>query len=105
MAAITLRSDVSTDAFLEASERLEREFLGAQPGYLGRALTQDAQGRWMDVVLWADRESAEAILPKISGSEACAAYFGCMQGADVATPDAGIAHWHVARAFGAFAVT
>jgi hypothetical protein len=105
MAPITLRPDVSTEAFLDASERLEREFLGAQPGYLGRALTQDAQGRWMYVVLWADQAAAEAILPKIPESQACAAYFGCMQGADVATPDAGIAHWHVARAFGAFAVS
>ena len=103
LAPITLRAGVDEATLLAASERLERDFLQVSPGYLGRALTRDASGNWMDVVLWADEASAQAILPRIPDSAACAAYFACMQGADTAAPEAGVTHLRAVRAFGAFA--
>lgn len=103
LAPITLRPDVDATSLIAASERLEREFLVQQPGYLGRALTHAGGGRWMDVVFWADQAAAEAVIARIPGSEACAAYFACMEGADSNDAAAGVTHLQTVRRFGIFA--
>lgn len=103
IAPFTLAEGVDEAAVLAASERLEREFLHGTDGYLGRAISQLPDGRWADVVLWRSPAHAEAILPRIPESAACAAYFGCMVGADPADPSHGISVFRAVRTYGALA--
>jgi hypothetical protein len=104
LAPFVPKPGVAEAAILAAAERMEAEFLSQQPGYLGRAVTLDGDGRWMDIVLWADHAAAEAILPKIPSSPACAAYFDCMQGADPTDPAGGVTLLRALRTFGRLAV-
>lgn len=103
IAPFTLAEGVAETAMLEASERLEREFLRGTEGYLGRAVSQLADGRWADIVLWRSPEHAAAVLPKIPESAACAAYFGCMVGADPGDPTHGVSIFRAVRRYGALA--
>lgn len=103
IAPFTLAEGVVETAMLAASERLEREFLRGTEGYLGRAVSQLAEGRWADIVLWRSPEHAAAVLPKIPESAACAAYFGCMVGADPADPTHGVSIFRAVRRYGALA--
>jgi len=105
IAPFTLADGVDEATMLAASERLEREFLRGTEGYLGRATSQLPDGRWADVVLWRSRAHAEAILPRIPESAACAAYFGCMVGADPADPVHGVSLFRAVRTYGALAAT
>lgn len=103
LAPFVPKPGVTEAEVLAAAERMEHEFLSQQPGYLGRAVTCGADGRWMDVVLWADHAAAQAILPKIPLSAACAAYFACMAGADHADPAGGVTFLYAMRTFGRLA--
>lgn len=101
IAPFTLAEGVDEAAMLAASERLEREFLRGTDGYLGRAVSQLPDGRWADVVLWRSPEHAAAVLPRIPESAACAAYFGCMVGADPSDPAHGVSVFRAVRTYGA----
>lgn len=103
MAPFTLASGVSDAALLAASERLEREFLSQQKGYVGRALTRRPDGGWADVVMWESKESAEAIIPLVPQSPAAGAYFACMASADTDNPSQGISLMQAQGVYGALA--
>jgi hypothetical protein len=105
VAPFALKPNVTEEQLLVASERLEREFLQHQSGYLGRATSRLANGRWADIVLWRSEEHAMAILPLIPQNDACAAYFSCMQGADTSDPAHGVQLFRAVRSFGAFSST
>lgn len=100
LAPFSLALNTSESDLLAHSERLEREFLSQRPGYLGRALTQLKDGRWADVVLWASQEAADAVMAHVPDSAACAAYFGCMAGADPADPASGVTHFRSRATYG-----
>ncbi len=104
-APFALNPDVTEEQLLSASERLEREFLQYQSGYLGRATSRLSNGRWADIVLWRSEEHAMAILPLISQNDACAAYFSCMNGADTSDPAHGVQVFRAIRSFGLLSTT
>ena len=81
-APFRLRDGVTEEALIEASETLQREFLGEQPGFLRRELARGADGLWADVVHWADGAAAEAAMVAASGSQACSTYFALIAGAN-----------------------
>ncbi len=105
IAPFTLADGVDEAAMLAASERLEAEFLRPAAGYLGRALSRLGDGRWADIVLWRSAEDAAAVMPQVSASEACSAYFGCMVGADPTDPSHGVSIFQAVRTYGVLART
>jgi hypothetical protein len=54
-----LNPNVTTDAFLKASEATV-PFLKSQPGYIARHLSCNTEGLWYDIVEWTDIASAKA---------------------------------------------
>lgn len=103
IAPFRLAAGTDEATLLEASERLEREFLSRADGYLGRSLSRLPDGRWADVVLWRSVEQAEAAMGRVSESHACSAYFGCMLSEDTADPANGVSLFRAIRTYGSLA--
>lgn len=54
-----LAADVTRDQFL-AAVRATDAALSGRPGYIARHLSEGAEGRWTDCVLWSDAATAQA---------------------------------------------
>jgi hypothetical protein len=91
-APFRLAPGVTESALLEASERFQRDFLAGQPGFLRRELLRGRDGQWIDLVLWQDQASADAIMAAATSSPHCAAYFEVMDMSGV-DPAAGVSHF------------
>ena len=99
-APFRLRDGVTEAELLEASEAIQREFLGRQPGFVRRELARGADGLWADVVHWADGGAAEAAMAAAATSLACRTYFELMVGANGgADPGEGLLHMQRVRAY------
>jgi hypothetical protein len=103
VAPFTLADGVDEAQLLQASERLEREFLSQADGYLGRVLGRLDDRQWADIVLWESEQHAAAVMPRISSSAACSAYFGCMVGANPEDPGHGVSLFRAVRTYGSVA--
>jgi heme-degrading monooxygenase HmoA len=90
-AAFALKPGVAESALMEASRRLQEEFLDQQPGYLRRELVKEADGQYADLVWWSSLAAAEAAMAKTATSAACACYFDLIE-IDLENPAAGVKH-------------
>jgi len=100
MAPFSLAEGISEGALLDASDRLERDFLAQAEGYLGRVLVRKAQDSWADVVFWKSAEHAARAMESVTSSQACRAYFECMANADHDDPAAGVTLFEAVRHYG-----
>lgn len=100
MAPFAVADGTRVEQLIEASERLERDFLGKAPGYLGRVLVQADSGKWADLVFWRSREHASKAMEAASSSAACRAYFACMAPEDAGDPANGVALYRAVKTFG-----
>lgn len=98
-APFTLKPDVDDATLLRASETLQAEFLGKQPGFLRRELLKGADRQWVDLVYWESRDAAEAAVRRAQESPVCYQYFQLMVDADHADPGAGVLHLEQAAVF------
>jgi len=94
VAEIHLAAGKTEADLIKASENFQKEFLDGQPGFVRRFLTRAEQGRYADVVIWEDRDSARAIMEKASTSEACGSYFSLME-TDQNSATTGVSHYEV----------
>lgn len=92
-APFRLRADATEARVLEASARLQRDFLEAQPGFVRRELLRGGDGQFVDIVWWTSRQAAEAAMAAAASSAACGQYFALMHEADHAEPGAGVVHF------------
>jgi hypothetical protein len=98
-APFRLNPGVSEEELLRSSERLQRDFLESQPGYLKRELIKGDDGGFVDVVWWRSLEEAHAVMKTAMESPVCATYFALMHGADQADPAAGVKHFRSLRTY------
>lgn len=98
-APFRLADGVSEASLLEASEALQRDFLRHQPGFRRRELLKGADGQWVDLVTWADRESADAVMDAVRSSPVCHAYFAVMAGGNSMDPGEGVLHLQRVRVY------
>jgi hypothetical protein len=103
LAPFTVASEMSVDALLEASDRLERDFLSKADGYLGRVLVQKDSFTWADIVFWRSAEHASKAMETAASSEACRSYFECMVAEDHSDPAKGVTLYRSLKAYGAMA--
>lgn len=103
IAPFAVADGVAEQRLLEASERLEREFLAGRQGYVGRVLARLDGGQWADIVLWRSPQDVEAAMGLVGESAACSAYFSCMAGADHDAPGHGISLFRAVRVYGSLA--
>jgi hypothetical protein len=90
---------VSEAAILAESDALQRDFLVGQRGFVRRELLRGDDGRWVDLVYWADRVTADEAMRAASASPTCSRYFQLMVGADLADPGAGVMHLRRVRTY------
>ena len=91
-APFKLLPGVTEADLLAASEKLQRDFIAKQPGFISRTLVRAADGSYADVVWWQTAEAASEVVHRAAQSQTCAAYFALM-GADHSDPGAGVAHF------------
>lgn len=104
LAPFTVANGVSSDRLLEASERLERDFLSKADGYLGRVLVQKDSSTWADLVFWRSAEHASKAMGAAASSEACRSYFECMAAEDHSDPAKGVTLYRCLKTYGAMAL-
>ncbi len=104
LAPFNVASGVTREALLEASERLERDFLSKADGYLGRVLVQKDSSTWADIVFWRSGEHAAKAMQAAASSEACRAYFECMAAEDHDEPAKGVTLYRSLKTYGAMAL-
>jgi hypothetical protein len=104
LAPFTVARGVNKDTLLEASERLEREFLSRAEGYLGRVLVQKDEASWADIVVWRSTEDASKAMWAAASSEACRGYFACMAEQDHVEPENGVTLYRSLKTYGAMAL-
>lgn len=54
-----LKEGVSNEVFLESAQKMQKEFLSTQEGFIKRTLVQSEDGTWTDIVYWEKHESCE----------------------------------------------
>jgi hypothetical protein len=75
-APFRLAPGVTSEALLDAAQRLNEDFLLRQPGFLGREVLEGPDGEWVDLLHWTDGASAEAAMQRAAESPVCSTYFG-----------------------------
>lgn len=98
-APFRLREGLTERDLLEASNSLQADFLARQDGFLRRELLRGPDGAWADLVYWADRASADAVMQLVAESPVCQRYFSLMVAADPANPGVGVLHYQRLRAY------
>jgi hypothetical protein len=81
-APFRLKPGADEAALMEASERLQRDFLAHQEGFVRRELISVAEGAYVDLVWWSSFEVSQAAMKKAAGSPACRRYAALMDCSD-----------------------
>lgn len=68
-----LAAGVDETDFFHVDQRVQTEFMYAQPGFIRRTTTRDDDGEWFVISLWASLEHAEAAEEKAREDEAARA--------------------------------
>jgi hypothetical protein len=97
-APFSIREGVGEAALLAASERLQREFLARQDGFVRRELIKGAERGYVDIVWWTSQETAEAAMAKVMESAICRDYFALME-PHQAEAGAGVLHFRSLRSY------
>ena len=100
-APFRLVEGVTEQELLAASEKLQRDFVARQRGFIRRELLRGPTGEWADLVYWADEAAAHAVFAAAMESPVCAEYFRLMVIPDVNDPGAGVQHLRRIREYGA----
>lgn len=100
LAPFAVAKGVNASELIEASERLERDFLSKAEGYLGRVLVQKDSSTWADIVFWQSSEHASKAMEAAATSQACRAYFECMAAEDHGDPAMGVTLYRSVRTYG-----
>lgn len=78
VAQFVLAPGTTEAALVDASNRMQRAFAG-ETGFLGRLLTQDDRGTYLDILYWAeDAERLPTLAQRAERSPACADYLACL---------------------------
>jgi hypothetical protein len=77
-APFTLKPDVDEAALLQVSERMQRDFLMGQQGFVRRELIKGAEGVYTDLVWWESFAASQAAMKRAAASPAVKLYLGVM---------------------------
>jgi hypothetical protein len=103
LAPFAVARGVDTQALLEASDRVERDFLAKADGYIGRVLVRKDETAWADIVFWKSAGQASQAMQRAATSDACRSYFECMAAADHGDPGAGVTLFRSLKTYGSIA--
>ena len=72
-APFRLRSGVDEAALLESSERLQRDFLAYQEGFVRRELIKGAEGSYIDLIWWSSFAASQSAMKNADGARCAGA--------------------------------
>lgn len=98
-APFTLAEDADEERLLRAAEALQKDFLSHQPGFIRRELLRSADGRWVDIVYWANTAAAEVAMRNAAESPSCHEYFHLMAAADHQDAGGGVTLFALRRTY------
>jgi hypothetical protein len=99
MAKIKLRAGNSEADLIAASDRFQRDFLDAQPGFLRRELLRLDEGNYLDLIHWRNAADASAVMEHIADSPSCEMYFAVMD-MNPDNPEEGVTHYASLATYG-----
>lgn len=99
-APFELTEGVDEKTLLQASETLQRDFLGKQKGFIRRELLKGKGKHWVDLVYWQSRDDAEQAAKNAANSAVSRNYFQCMLAADHDDPSGGVLHFERIETYG-----
>lgn len=102
IAPFSIASGLTEAALIEASDRIEREFLSKADGYVGRLLIRKDNEEWADIVIWQSEAHASRAMQAVASSAACKSYFECMKQADHDEPQGGVSLFRAVKSYGAW---
>jgi hypothetical protein len=73
-----LKPGIDEASLLQASERMQRDFLSNQSGFVGRELIKGAEGAYTDLVWWESFAASQAAMKKAASSPTVRAYLAVM---------------------------
>jgi hypothetical protein len=73
-----LKQGIDEATLLEASERLQRDFLARQEGFVRRELIKGAEGAYIDLTWWSSFAASQAAVKSAACSMAWRGYFMLM---------------------------
>jgi hypothetical protein len=83
IAPFRLKTDVTEETLLAASDDFEARFVKTQDGIIKRILVKGVDsGDYADIVFFADLEAIDRVIEAERTSEVCAAFFSIMEGDD-----------------------
>lgn len=97
-APFSVREGVAEAALIAASEKLQRDFLARQDGFVRRELVKGQDRNYVDLVWWNSMDSAEAAMSKVMESTVCREYFALME-PHQADAGAGVLHFQSVRTY------
>ncbi|AEG13025.1 hypothetical protein [Shewanella baltica] len=68
------KADVSDEQLIAACQKMEKEFLSSEEGFIRHSLLKGDSGSWADVVFTKSKEDAERICRNFMGNSACLEY-------------------------------
>jgi hypothetical protein len=78
--AFGLKPGCTESDLLQASQKLQDDFLDQQPGFIRRELLSlDGTGRFADLVTWQSHEAAGQAMSRANDNPACAHYFAMLE--------------------------
>jgi hypothetical protein len=75
---VRFRINGSAEAFIAANAPV-KDWLSTQQGFLQRHLVQDAEGGWVDAVLWANQTDAMAAGERLMAEFGASAFMGMIE--------------------------
>jgi hypothetical protein len=77
-APFRLKSGVDEATLLESSERLQRDFLAYQEGFVRRELIKGAEGSYIDLIWWHSFAASQSAMKNAARSPVCRSYAALM---------------------------
>ena len=99
LAPIHLKSGVTEDELLAASDTFEASFVKKQRGILKRLLLRSKDGSYADLVFFANKAAADRVVVAEASSEECLEFFKIMEPADPNLPDMGVLSFEHIKAY------
>lgn len=73
-----LKPGVTKEDFRAMAEKVDKEFLSLQPGYIMHTSWWTENNTWVDLVEWKTLEDAQTASRKVMDSEVCNQWFAMM---------------------------
>jgi hypothetical protein len=87
-----LASGVTDDAFLAAADNMEKTYLCNVRGFIGRTLSKDEEGNWIDHLEWASLKDAMAAMTGSAAEKSAAPFLQA-----IVSDSVNLKHWTIVR--------